>query len=554
MPKLRSLLYLLVCASGLAQAQPFISPKGVLNAGSYASPGLPGGSIARGSVFSIFGLRLGPDTGVQASSFPLGATLAGVSIKVTQGNTSVDALPVYVAFTQINAIMPSNAPLGMVSVQVTYNNAKGNPAPVQVVNSSVGIYAINSGGFGPGVLQNFIASDQQPINAPAVSATPGQAIILWGTGLGPVSADNVAPTPGDLPTTVEIYVGGKLAPKLYSGRSPCCSGTDQIVFQVPADAPLGCYVPVYIRTGGTSTGATTSNVVTMAISQSGSACSDAAPISQALRQGGKFGVAAFARMNAKIYGDAPTEYSSDVALVSMRQERANPFAFNPLLTLPPAGTCTAYNVAGDVLGGADLAGIAPTGPLLDYGTTLSLTGPRGSRPIPRFTGSGISLVGLGGIVPNVPKLNRPMLDAGNYILTGSGGPDVGSFRADFGVPAGLTWTNRDQIQTIDRTQPLTLNWSNAPSNNTVFVWGASVDRSTNASAVFECIAQPGSSSLTVPAQILASLPASRASLQQSRGTLHVGNFPTSLQAFTAPGLDAGITLPIFMTGRRVTFK
>src|SRR4051794_3872553 len=92
----------------LSIAQPLITPKGIVNAASLLTPGLPSGSIARGSFFSIFGARMGPDAGVSASSFPLGTTLAGVSIKITQGNTSVDAIPVFVVASQINAIMPSN--------------------------------------------------------------------------------------------------------------------------------------------------------------------------------------------------------------------------------------------------------------------------------------------------------------------------------------------------------------------------------------------------------------------------------------------------------------
>src|SRR5690349_8576104 len=55
---------------------------------------------------------------VQANSFPLGTTLANVSITVTQGGTAVNAIPLFVSASQINAIMPSNAPLGTVTLRV----------------------------------------------------------------------------------------------------------------------------------------------------------------------------------------------------------------------------------------------------------------------------------------------------------------------------------------------------------------------------------------------------------------------------------------------------
>ena len=77
---MRPVLLLLWCASALA-AQPLISPGGVVNSASYQLPSLPGGALAQGSIFSIFGTGLGPPSpGVQASEFPLRVTLAGVSV------------------------------------------------------------------------------------------------------------------------------------------------------------------------------------------------------------------------------------------------------------------------------------------------------------------------------------------------------------------------------------------------------------------------------------------------------------------------------------------
>jgi uncharacterized protein (TIGR03437 family) len=254
----------------LAQA-PQISYRGVLNAASYTPAGLPGGSIARGSLFTIFGSNLGP-TSSPALSFPLGTTLGGVSISVTSASGSpAAAIPLYVSATQINAIMPSTAPLGAVSLVVTFNGKAGNPSPVRLLNSSVGIFTANVTGYGPGIATNFISASSQPINTRAAAAKPGQAVTLWGTGLGPVPyADNIQPTAGNLATPTEVFVGGKVATILYNGRSPCCSAVDQIVINVPQDAPTGCWVPVEVRTEGNIV----SNTITMAISADGTPCSD----------------------------------------------------------------------------------------------------------------------------------------------------------------------------------------------------------------------------------------------------------------------------------------
>lgn len=146
----------------------------------------------------------------------------------------------------------------------------------------------------------------QPINGPTISAQPGQTMILWGTGLGAVPDDTVAPTAGNLAAKVEVFVGGVSAQVTYSGRTPCCAGTDQIVFTIPQNAPLGCWVPVFVRTNGT----TLSNAVTIGIG-SGSTCSDPQnPISAALVQGGKLG--GFAAVQRSTHEDVGVKTPVDV--------------------------------------------------------------------------------------------------------------------------------------------------------------------------------------------------------------------------------------------------
>src|SRR5712692_7859995 len=200
----------------LVAQPPLISPRAVVNAASFMSPGLPSGAIAQGSIFTIFGVNIGPASSPPLA-FPLSTNLGGVSIKIIQGNTSVDGFPIFVSPTQVNAIMPSNAPLGMASVQITFNNnPKTNMAPVRIVSSSVGVFAIRAG-IGPGIFFNFLAQDNQPLNSPAVPATPGQVITLYGTGLGPAVgfADNIAPPAVKLPIATEVFVGGKSAIVAY---------------------------------------------------------------------------------------------------------------------------------------------------------------------------------------------------------------------------------------------------------------------------------------------------------------------------------------------------
>jgi len=146
----------LLCALATSvSAQPLVYNRSIYNATSFMPAGIPAGAIARGSIFSLFERNLGPATDVSANSFPLGTTLSTVSIAVIQGSTTVNAIPVYVSASQINAIMPSNAPLGNASLQVKVGNFVGNMAPVRITSSAFGIFTALGTGLGPGILQNF---------------------------------------------------------------------------------------------------------------------------------------------------------------------------------------------------------------------------------------------------------------------------------------------------------------------------------------------------------------------------------------------------------------
>lgn len=549
-----TVIVLLATSSSTLWAQlPFIPPHKVVNAASYIAPGLPGGAIARGSIFSIFGRNLGPASSPPLS-FPLATTLGGVSIKVFQGATTVNAYPIYVSATQINAVMPSNAPLGLVSVRVTYNNAASNPSPVRIVNDSVGIFAVNSAGIGPGVFWNFVAQNDQPVNSFQAAAKPGQVITAWATGLGPVSyADNIAPTAGNLPTPVEVYVGGQAAQVSYSGRSPCCAGVDQIVFTVPANAPLGCWVPVLMRTSGTTVG----NVTSMAISADGSPCSDAHnPLSAAYIKGGNIGLLTFLR--ASIHEDnitfKPVDVTTDTYLANTTQEKGGPAVFDPFLSEPPAGSCSVITSAGDYFAGDPLAGPRTSVKTLDYGAPLQLTGPRGTITLPEFyTGSGSGA--FGSSVSLYYPTSRLYLDPGNYTVSGSGGPDIAKFQAAFTIPTAFNWTNRDQAAVVARSQPLTLTWSGAPAGQTLAIFGANVDVPANSTAIFYCIVPPGATSFTIPAPVLSVLPATRLDPLQSKGAIYLSNIPIGNGTpFAASGLDAAVARGVLWIGRNVIFQ
>ena len=457
---------------------------------------------------------------------------------VTQGKTTLAAVPVYVSATQINAIMPSNTAPGRVAVTVTYNNAASNPSPVTVTTAAFGIFASNSGGFGPGILTNFVTTANQPINALSIPATVGQTITLWGTGLGAVAADNVAPAAGNLPTQTEVFVGGVAAAVTYHGRSPCCAGLDQVVFTVPANAPTGCYVPVVVRTGGS----VVSNAVTMAIgTAAASACADPSnPIEQALVAGETVGMVEPHRVdtNADVILPTPVEAAGDYLLTILLKPNASPYFFFPLVSLPPVGTCTVYTVDGNLASGGVLPGILTAGQFLDGGA-------------PAVAGAGLIAAQtpyydalLGGndaaLFVNGPVFNPPS----PVSVSMPGGQNVGAFSVSVPASGTFQWTNRNTLATaLDHTQPLTVTWSaSGVSSPTILIGGGNFDTPNNASAMFLCTANTAAGTFTVPAWAMANVPATRSTETQAYGNVFLGSPLSAPVAFTATGLDAGFAM------------
>ena len=89
---------------------------------------------------------------------------------------------------------------------------------------------------------------------------------------------------------------------------------------------------------------------------------------------------------------------------------------------------------------------------------------------------------------------------------------------------------------------------------TIFITGAGTDLPSNSTELFLCIAPPGTTSFTVPPDILANIPAARARQVQSRGVLYLGqwNIANPVQV-GASGLDFGSLVPTYVAGKTVAF-
>jgi len=540
-----TLTYTVSQAAGAANTAPgpIVNPNGVVNAASFISANLPAGSIAQGSFFSIFGNGLGPaNPGLSATSYPLGANLGGVSVKVTQGSTSVNAIPLFVAQYQINAVMPSNTPAGTVQVTVSYGGLTSAPAAVQVVPANFGAFTV-SGGRGPGIVQNYVSATQTPLNMTSLTAAPGDTVILWGTGLGPLpgGASDTQPAPaGSLPVAVQVELGNLTISPAYAGRAPGLAGVDQIDFQLPLNATLGCYVPLQVVVNGNA-----SNTVTMAINGNRQPCSDSSPFSATSRNGGRNASIGLARLsytdptNALKIGNGTV----DIALGTFNQSPGvGTLGFSLFASLPPMNTCTSYNNVGGLnsLLGGQLPSSGNGAVPLDAGPAIAIQGPNGvegasysdsdSQVSPYLgvlgTGGGWAALGLGP--------STPFLDPGTYTVSGPGGKDVGPFHYTMQVPSGAAWTNRDSITVVDRSKALTILWSGGnPSTQAVAIFGYSSNPDSNLSGGFACLSDMAPQSFTVPSNFLANLPATP--------TTNPGNAISALVFVTVPTASQFVT-------------
>ena len=352
-------LLLAFTTGALFAQQPILYTHATYNAASYAPFGLPNAAIARGSVFTVFGENLGPAQS-PVLTFPLSSMLGGVSISVTQSGVVTQCFPIYVSATQVNAVMPSTVTAGLATLRLIYQSVKSNAITIQIGNSSPGVFAVSSGGFGPGIVQNYVSATSQPINSLATPAAPGQVITIWGTGLGPVTfPDNVAPKAGNVATPVSVTIGGQPASVAYSGRSPCCSGVDQIVATVPPNTPLGCWVPVSVNAGDV-----VSNTATIAIAASGAAsCDDPGnPFSKLVRTPGTQAFIHIERVDGieNVNINPPLLKTLDNIYTRFYTRRNSPYNFDPYMSYPPPGSCLVQQTSGDAADAKTLPGTLPS--------------------------------------------------------------------------------------------------------------------------------------------------------------------------------------------------
>jgi uncharacterized protein (TIGR03437 family) len=229
-----------------------------------AAPGLPpvvatvasaasetAGPIAQGEVIGIFGMGIG----AAAAGLTLDAS-GKVPSQLSGAQVLIDGVPaplIYASASQVNAIVPYETGAGgIATLQVISNGVPSAVWQLPVAPSAPALFTAGSAGVGQAAALN----QNNSVNAASNPAARGEVVQIFATGGGQTSpASNtgaIAGSSGDatlLPVTVTI--GGVSARVTYHGSAPGeIAGLLQIDAVVPATAPTGAAVPIFITAGG----------------------------------------------------------------------------------------------------------------------------------------------------------------------------------------------------------------------------------------------------------------------------------------------------------------
>jgi uncharacterized protein (TIGR03437 family) len=219
-------------AGGIATAQPPRS-LAIINAASGTD------IIAPGSIAAAFGRQVGAST-VSATSLPLGTTLGGVSIDVTDSaNAQGMASLFYVSPNQINFVVPNTTKTGTATVKILGGANSPQSTTVQVAAVAPGLFTANGAGVGVAaaiaIRRDIATQTDNPVpvyhcdangcSSMGVEMGPDAMVFLelFGTGIkGRSSLANVTAT-----------IGGEQVDVLFAGPQGQFPGLDQVNLSLP---------------------------------------------------------------------------------------------------------------------------------------------------------------------------------------------------------------------------------------------------------------------------------------------------------------------------------
>lgn len=521
--------------------------------------GLPNYGIAQGSIFVIFGTNLAnASSGLQAA--PLQTTLDGVSVQITVGGSTTQALLYYVMPNQIAGVLLSSTPVGSGQIIVTNNGQASSPSPITVVQSVFGIVtsACNITFCAAAFDANF--NPLSDTNA----ANPGDLIVLYGSGAGPISTNDAVTPPVQNLTgiPIEIDIGGVPSTVLYHGRSGD-PGLDQINITVP-EGVSGCAVSIVVVSSGL-----VSNTTFIPVSTQGRNCTNvvAGVVRPSLTQlqgsvvnMGMINVGRSVQAPPTVTTDSQTQTDDQANAVFYRYAggtAAQPLSVsiggggNQFVSLrsclvqtsfTPASNSPALNPTTDaVLRATAASGLTETQTEpetqvnIDAGPAINFSDSVGQSSI-SITPSGYYEGGLGCTAgAGCPPLFLSPSGGTISINNSTGGLDVGPFVVQMNVAVPLVWSNMLQLpSTLDRAQGLTLTWTGGNPTGVALILANSSANTANGTVTARlfCEVPNSAGQFTIPASALLALP-------PGSGQVSIGTSDQS-PVFTAQGLDGGV--------------
>jgi uncharacterized protein (TIGR03437 family) len=233
--------------------------------GSVVSASSYGGftSVSPESFVEIYGSNLALDTrGWTKADFTgneAPTSLDGVEVSIAGQKAFVNYIVANPG--QVNVELPSNIPTGTQQITVTNKNGTSAPFNVTVNATEPGLLAPAS--FKIGGKQYVVAFHSDNVTyvlpagaiagLPSRPAKPGETIVMYGNGFGPVTpnipAGELAQGNSQLVASMEILFGETAAKLAYYGLSPGLVGVYQFDVVVPAIADNDL-VPLTFKLGG----------------------------------------------------------------------------------------------------------------------------------------------------------------------------------------------------------------------------------------------------------------------------------------------------------------
>ena len=225
------------------QAVPYIAPAGIMS----AAGATPDGTMAPGSVISIYGNSLAPALQI-GSTNPLPQTLGNVT--VTIGNYILPLL--FVSPAQINAQLPSELVDGSYTLLVHQTGQPDVTGTLTVSRDAPGMFTQSNSLNQPLVLALHADGTLVTFASPAIH---GEQISIYGTGFGPYVTTTVdgffvpATPPVYVSDAVVLTVGAIAKTPDFAGAAPGLVGMTLVKMTISDDLPTATTVNLSVMVG-----------------------------------------------------------------------------------------------------------------------------------------------------------------------------------------------------------------------------------------------------------------------------------------------------------------